>query len=70
MPTIDQIKEGYFNYLCDEIFKALNDAKKYDCIDFQIVKVELMINLHKILKNKQNFDEKVKILKRYERNDK
>lgn len=62
MPTIEQIEEGYFNYLCNEIFKAIDKAKRYDCKEFQIVKVELMINLHKLLETRENFNEKVKIL--------
>ena len=70
MPTMKEINEGYFNYLVNEIFKALDEANDYSCIDFCLLKVELMMNLHKLLQTKESFDEKIKILSLYERNKK
>ena len=50
MPTMEEINEGYFNYLANEILK-----------------LELLINLHKLMDSKKNFDERIKILSLYER---
>ena len=67
MPTMKEINEGYFNYLVNEIFKALDEANEYTCVDFKLLKVELMLNLHRLLQTKESFDEKIKILRLYEK---
>jgi len=63
MPTMEQIQEGYFNYLGDVIFKALHDADRYHGKDFEIVRVELMMNLRKILQSHEDFIRVIDILK-------
>ena len=70
MPTIDEIQEGYFNYLVNVVLNAVSEADGYDCVDFTITKVELLINLKKLLESKKSFNEKIKILSLYERNKK
>ena len=39
MPTMEQIEEGYFNYLANEVLEAIYKADKYDCKDFAAVKL-------------------------------
>lgn len=63
MPTIEQIDEGYFNYLGDEIIKALDKADRYSGKEFNIIKVELMMNLRLILKSHEEFLRIIDILK-------
>lgn len=70
MPTIEQIYEGYFNYLTDEIFDAIFKAKDYNCKDFDIVKLELLLNLHKLLDNRENFLKKIEILQKHDMENK
>lgn len=67
MPTMDQIYEGYFNYLTDEVFNAIFKARDYNCKDFDIVKLELLLNLHKLLDNREDFLKRIEILQKYER---
>lgn len=67
MASMNQINEGYFNYLTKEIFKSIDDANDYNCKDFCIVKLELMMNLYKILESKEKFE---KILEILNKNDK
>lgn len=62
MPTIEQIEEGYFNYLTSEIFKALKKADKYDCKDFYAIKMGLTTNLFEMLKSKEQFEAIIQIL--------
>ena len=67
MPTLDQIKDGYFNYLVDEIFNAIFQADDYKCKDFDIVKLDLLINLHKLLNNREDFLKRIEILQKFEK---
>ena len=67
MPTMEEINEGYFNYLANEILEAVMNADRYNCKDFEVLKLELLINLHKLMDSKKNFDERIKILSLYER---
>ena len=60
--NLEQIEEGYFNYLTDEIFKALNKADRYNCKDFYSVKLGLTINLFEILKSKEQFEAIIQVL--------
>lgn len=67
MPTIKQIEEGYFNYLTKEIFKAIDKANDYSCKEFCLVKVEMMINLHKLLDNREDFLKRIETLRQSEK---
>lgn len=70
MPTMEEIEEGYFNYLVNEMLDALLNADRYNCKDFEIVKLDLMLKVHKIFDTKQGLEEKVKVLSLWERNKK
>lgn len=67
MPTIDEIYDGYFNYLATEAIEAILNADKYTCKDFQILKALLLVDLNKILDSRQNFEERIKILQKYDK---
>lgn len=80
MPTMEQIEEGYFNYLSNEVLEAIMKANRYDCKDFTAIKLCFYKNMFNLLKNKEEFDkymqvlgeynQEQKILKLYDRNKK
>lgn len=65
--NIEQYKDVYFNYLVDEVIKALSRADKYKCMDFDIVRLDLLINLNHMLDNRKDFEERIKILTLYDK---
>ena len=62
-----QIKDCYFDYLVDEIYKAIYQANKYNCKDFELLKLELLLNLRKILETRDTYNENISILRNNER---
>lgn len=62
MPTMEQIEEGYFNYLVNEVLEAIYKADRYDCKDFTVVKLWFYQNMHTLLQNKEQFEKEIKIL--------
>lgn len=46
--NIEEIKDGYFNYLVNEMLEALMNADGYECKDFLALKLELLVNVNKI----------------------
>ena len=66
MPTMDEIKDGYFNYLVNEMLDALLNANKYNCKDFELLRLELL-RVHKIFDTRQGFEDKIKILRLYDK---
>lgn len=66
--NLEQINDCYFNYLTDEIFNSLFKAKKYTCKDFEILKLELLLNLRELLKSREDFNKNIKILSKYDKN--
>lgn len=60
-------EEGYFTYLTREMINALVKAEDYTCKDFVALKLELIINLHKVFESKEKFDEVMRILYEYEK---
>lgn len=67
--NLEQINDCYFNYLTDEIFNSLFKAKKYECKDFEILKLELLLNLRELLKSRKDFNDNIKILSLFRKND-
>ena len=55
-------EEGYFTYLTREMINALIKSEDYSCKDFVKLKLELLMNLHKIFESKEKFDEVMRIL--------
>lgn len=67
MPTMEQIKDGYFNYLVNEMLQALYNADDYKCKDFDLVKLDMIINLNRILRSREDYNNIIKILKKYDK---
>ena len=62
MPTMEQIEEGYFNYLANEVLEAIYKANRYDCKDFIAIKLSFYKDMLLLLQNKEKFEEDIKIL--------
>jgi hypothetical protein len=65
-----EVKDGYFNYLVDEIFNAVYKANRYNCKDFELLKLELLLNLKKMLASRDIYNENIAILRNNERQNK
>lgn len=64
---IEQYKDAYFNYLVEEMIKSLLNADKYKCIDFEILKLDLALVINRLCDNRQDFNNRVKILTLYDK---
>lgn len=60
-------EEGYFAYLTREMINALVKSEDYSCKDFVALKLELLMNLHKIFESKEKFDEVIRNLYEHEK---
>lgn len=58
----EQYRDYYFNYLAGEILKALAKSDRYKCLDFELVRLDLIADLNVILDNRQNFNKRIKVL--------
>lgn len=65
--NMKQIKDCYFDYLVDEIYKAIYHANKYNCKDFELLKLELLLNLKKFLETRDIYNENISVLRNNER---
>lgn len=65
--TMKQIKDCYFDYLVDEMYKAIYKADKYNCKDFELLKLELLLNLKKMLETRDIYNENIRILRSHEK---
>ena len=63
--TMKQIKDCYFDYLVSEVYKAIYHADRYKCKDFELLKLELLLNLHKLLETRDIYNENIAILHNY-----
>lgn len=70
MASQEEMKDKYFNYLVEEIFDAIFDANEYKDQEFQIVKLDLLLNLLKMFKTREEFEKIINILKEYENSNK
>ena len=70
MASIEEMKDKYFNYLVEEVFDAIFDANKYKGTDFEMVKLDLLLNLLKMFKTREEYEKIIDILKKYENDSK
>ena len=68
--TMEEIKDGYFNYLVNVMLEALYNADGYDCKDFNMIKLELIVNLNKIFSSRENYNQVIEVLKEDEQKKK
>lgn len=65
--NMKDLKDGYFNYLTEEIFKAVYNANRYNCKDFELVKLELLLNLKKFLESREIYNNNISVLRNNEK---
>lgn len=61
--NIEEIKDGYFNYLVNEMLEALMNADGYECKDFLALKLELLVNVNKIFQSREQYNKIIEILR-------
>ena len=62
MSDLEQTKDGYFNYLANEILDAILNATDYTCTDYKIIQLDMLLNLKELLKSRKDFEDNIKIL--------
>lgn len=60
--NMEEIKDGYFNYLVNEILEALMNADEYTCKDFLALKMEMLVNIHKMLQTREQYEHIIEVL--------
>lgn len=68
--TMEEIKDGYFNYLVNEMLEALMNADGYECKDFLVLKLEMIVNINKILQSREQYNKIIQILREDEESKK
>lgn len=70
MSTMKEIEDGYFNYLTNVVLDAIFKANKYNCRDFNAIKLSFYQDMYTLLKNKEQFEENIKILNEHRQKQK
>ena len=60
--TMEEIKDGYFNYIVNEILEAIMNADEYTCKDFLALKMEMLVNIHKMLSSREQYEHIIEVL--------
>lgn len=60
--TMEEIKDGYFNYIVNEILEAIMNADEYTCKDFLALKMEMLVNIHKMLQTREQYEHIIEVL--------
>lgn len=66
MNLTEEEKDNYYNYLVNEILEAIYNADDYNSKELNVIKLDLIVNMHKILETRQGYNKKIKILSKYE----
>lgn len=64
--NIEEIRDCYFNYLVNAMLEALVQADDYDCKDFNALKLEMMVNINKMLQSREQYNKIIQILRENE----
>lgn len=64
--NMEEIKDGYFNYIVNEILEAIMNAEEYTCKDFLVLKMEMLVNINKMLSSRENYNRIIEILREEE----
>lgn len=65
--NMEEIKDGYFNYLVNEMLEAIMNADEYTCKDFLLLKMEMLVNINKMLSSRENYNRIIEMLREYEK---
>lgn len=67
---MEQIEEGYFNYLVNEVLETIMKSNRYNCKDFTAIKLCFYKNMFNLLINKEKYDKYMDLLNEYDRKEK
>ena len=59
--------DGYFNYIVNEILEAIMNANEYTCKDFLALKMEMLVNIHKMLQTREQYEHIIEVLNKDEK---
>ena len=62
MNSEEEYLEGYFNYIVNEILEAIMNADEYTCKDFLALKMEMIVNIHKMLSSREQYEHIIEVL--------
>jgi hypothetical protein len=60
--NMEEIKDGYFNYIVNEILEAIMNADEYTCKDFLTLKMEMLVNIHRMLQSREQYEHIIEVL--------
>ena len=63
----EEYLDGYFNYIVNEILEAIMNADKYTCKDFLALKMEMLVNIHKMLSSREQYEHIIEVLNQDEK---
>jgi len=66
----EEYLDGYFNYIVNEILEAIMNADEYTCKDFLALKMEMLVNINKILQSREQYNKIIQILREDEESKK
>lgn len=58
----EEYLDGYFNYIVNEILEAIMNADEYTCKDFLALKMEMLVNIHKMLQTREQYEHIIEVL--------
>lgn len=64
--NMEDIKDGYFEYLVKIMTEAIKNADAYDCRDFTILKLELILNLNLMFNTREHYNQIIEMLRQKE----
>ena len=59
---LDEILDCYFDYLVKVMIDAIEKADRYNCIDFELLRTELMMNLTRMLSSREQYEHIIEVL--------
>lgn len=62
----EEYLDGYFNYIVNEMLEAIMNADEYTCKDFLVLKMEMLVNINKMLSSRENYNRIIEILREEE----
>lgn len=67
MSNIEEYKDGYFNYLVNLIIDTITFTDAYDCRDFELMKLELIMNIRRMFSSRETYNKNIEILRNSEK---
>ena len=67
MSNIEEYKDGYFNYLVNLIIDTITSTDAYDCRDFELMKLELIMNIRRMFSSRETYNKNIEILRNSEK---